>query len=653
MNLWVKENGAKIAFGYRSIYAGRAFRPAFLNRRATGSIANHATNPAHYWTSGLVIFCLCVLLYNLGTAVLFEPDEGRNAEVAREILLLRDWVTPHYDFIPRLDKPISYFWLVALSFRLFGPSEWSARLPSVLAAFACLSVTYVLARAMFGGWAALWSTLVLLTTIEFFALSRIVILDMLLTFFFSLALCAFFLGQREELAVKRRVYFSVMYVALGAATLVKGPIGLLLPAAVISFYLFFSERWPLLRRLELPLGLALFMLTALPSKVIARWRNAGYLGVFFREVFTAGWALLRRLNLPLGLALFVLTVVPWYLMAENRNPGYLRYFLWEENLARFATTRFNRNQPWYFFLLILPVGFFPWTALLPAALVGFWKRQFDNRRLFLLLWAGLPLVFFSLSSSKLPHYILPIYPPVAIIVGVSVAGILEDSKRKWRWLRLFPAFGFFLLSCITTLVALGSDFLTPEVQAYVQIAFPSPPVSLIIGLIVLALVIFLAARWRYLRRQGCLYSLTALSFALFVLASMPIVAAVATNRSSQQLAEKAVPLIRPEDQLVLYDGYFSSLPFYLDIQRPIWVIWSGNKSTVLGSNYVALNRPEPAPGYGNILYSHEEFAEKRKESKRALVVFVSSRNLPRLESLLGTQAETLVEAGDTAVVRFN
>ena len=228
--------------------------------------------------------------------MLFEPDEGRNAEIAREILLLKDWVTPHYDFIPRLDKPISYFWLVALSFRLFGLSEWSARLPSALAALACLSVTYALARAMFGRWAALWSVLVLLTSIEFFAFSRIVILDMLLTFFFTLALCTFFWGQREVLAEKRRLYFSVMYVALGAATLVKGPIGFLLPAAVIFFYRFLTKRWALLRRLNLPLGLALFMLTAVPGSVTAESRNPGYLRHSFWEVLTKRWALLRKLN---------------------------------------------------------------------------------------------------------------------------------------------------------------------------------------------------------------------------------------------------------------------------------------------------------------------------------------------------------------------
>ena len=119
----------KIAFRYRWNCARSAPPSRIVNHCATGTLRTIIIPPANYWTIGLIVFCLCVLFSHLGTAVLFEPDEGRNAEIAREILLLRDWVTPHYDFIPRLDKPISYFWLVALSFHLFGLSEWSARLP--------------------------------------------------------------------------------------------------------------------------------------------------------------------------------------------------------------------------------------------------------------------------------------------------------------------------------------------------------------------------------------------------------------------------------------------------------------------------------------------------------------------------------------------
>ena len=123
--------------------------------------------PPKYFIIAVCLFCIVILFSNLGGAALFEPDEGRNAEIAREILLLDDWVTPHYDFIPRLDKPMLFFGLVAFSFKFFGLSEWSARLPSVVAALGCLSLVYVLARYLAGRWAAFWSVLILVTSIEF------------------------------------------------------------------------------------------------------------------------------------------------------------------------------------------------------------------------------------------------------------------------------------------------------------------------------------------------------------------------------------------------------------------------------------------------------------------------------------------------------
>jgi hypothetical protein len=207
-----------------------AFVMRVLNCFAPSSNKNDIADSPRYWTIGLFIFSAWVLFSNLGVVALIESDEGRNAEIAREILLLRDWVTPHYDFIARLDKPILFFDLVALSYKVFGISEWSARLPSALTAFGCLSLTYFFSGSLFGRWAALWSALILLTSLEFFALSRIVILDMLLTFFLTLALCCFFLGQRGVDQGKGKMSFLLMYVAMGAATLVKGPIGVMLPA---------------------------------------------------------------------------------------------------------------------------------------------------------------------------------------------------------------------------------------------------------------------------------------------------------------------------------------------------------------------------------------------------------------------------------------
>jgi 4-amino-4-deoxy-L-arabinose transferase-like glycosyltransferase len=575
-----------------------------LNWVAPSSNKNKVADSPRYWTIGLFIFIAWVLFSNLGVAALIEPDEGRNAEIAREILLLRDWVTPHYDFIARLDKPILFFDLVALSYKVFGISEWSARLPSALTAFGCLSLTYFFSRSLFGRWAAFWSTLILLTSLEFFALSRIVILDMLLTFFLTLALCCFFLGQRGVERGGRKIQFVLMYAAMGAATLVKGPIGVMLPTAVIVFYLVFTKRWMLVRHMEIPLGISIFLLTA----------------------------------------------APWYILVEYRNPGYLHHFFWKENVARFATSQFKHSGSWYYFIMVLSAGFLPWTVMLPTTIANLWKRSLDGERLFMILWIALPLLGFSLSSSKLPHYILPIFPPLAIVVGMTVAKVLTNSSAKTSWLLSFPAVFFFLLSIVVILLALWPQFLPYRLQGYVHATFAGTSTWLFIAINVALVLVLVGIRRRLGGRQIFLYAATCIGFAVFILCAEPILATVSLNRSSKQLAEKAVLFIRDKDQLVLYGGYPSSLPFYLNIQRPIWVVWSGKKSKVLGSDYVAKERPEPAANYGKVLYTHEEFAELWKTSKQRFVVFVDSGAVDRFERLIGPRPRILFQHGDTVLV---
>jgi 4-amino-4-deoxy-L-arabinose transferase-like glycosyltransferase len=550
----------------------------------------------------LFIFCLFIVFSDLGGAALFEPDEGRNAEVAREILLLDDWVTPHYDFIPRLDKPIFFFWLVAFSFKLFGLSEWSARLPSVLAGLGCLSLAYILARSMFGRWAALWSVLILLTCVEFFALSRIVILDMTLTLFLSLTLAFFWFGHLSA-GRSKRTLFLLMYAAMGVATLIKGPVGFMLPAAVIFFYLLFSRKWIVLREMEILSGVPVFLLT----------------------------------------------VGSWYVAVELCNPGYLRHFLWEENLARFATTRFKRSEPWYYFIVVLVAGFFPWTVLLPIGIADLRKRSLTDEQLFLILWIALPFFVFSLSASKLPHYILPLYPPLAILVGAMIAKVFTDSSAKISWVLSLPATSFFALASMAVLLIIGADFLPDQIQAHVHAVFPRTPISLAVGLLVTVMIGVLAIKRGLWRRPLYLYAGTAVGFALFILVAEPITAAVSLNRSSKQLAEKAALVIREGDQLVLYEKYLSSLPFYLNIQQPIWVVWSGNKSKVLGSEYVANERPEPAAGYGKILYTYEEFANRLLVAKNRLVVFIDDDAFDNLATM-GGSPRRLFQNGGTSVV---
>ena len=576
----------------------RSFAP--VERALVYNPRGLSSEPSQYWTVGLLLFGISILLLNLGGAALFEPDEGRNAEIAREILLLKDWVTPHYDFIPRLDKPMLFFGLVALSYKLFGISEWAARLPSALAALACLCITYRFASSLFGRRAGLWSALILLSSMEFFAMSRAVLMDMTLTCFVSLALWSFCLGQRGFESARGKRQFLLMYAAVAIAILLKGPIGFLLPAGVIGIYLLVTKRW----------------------------------------------SLLRQMQIPLGIALVILTVVPWYLAAESSNPGYLRYFLWEENLHRFTSAQFNRSGPWYYFIGVLAGGLFPWTVLLPTMIADLWKRPPTDERLLLILWIAFPLLFFSLSSSKLPHYILPIYPPLAIILAALIDKLLTDSTVKKTRIVWFPPITFCLVSFAVSITILWPELLPQRLLVYRGEDFSGQPLFLVVGLqlIPVVAVLFTDEGWP---KQPFLYPATAIGFALLVLSANPIWIAISLDRSSKELAARVAPSIQSDDQLVLYGGYPSSLPFYLNIQRPIWIIAPADSLKILGSSYVAKQRPEPATGYGKVLYTREEFAGLWKKSKNRLVVFIKSSAVDRWE---GSGASTIARVGETSVV---
>jgi hypothetical protein len=184
----------------------------------------------------------------------------------------------------------------------------------------------------------------------------------------------------------------------------------------------------------------------------------------------------------------------------------------------------------------------------------------------------------------------------------------------------------------------------------VHTTFAKILVLLVTG-IVAALIFALVGIRRHLwRRQGFLYLATSVGFVLFILCAELIVVTVSTQRSSKQLAHKASLFIGEDDQIVLFQGYPSSLPFYLKIQRPIWVVWSGNKRTVLGSDYIAKERPQPAEGYGEVLFTYDQFSEIWNNSKRRLVVFLDSGAVDRLKLLVGVKPRVLLKVGDTFLV---
>lgn len=554
------------------------------------------------WAGALAVLCWFVLFHGLGGPALLEPDEGRNAEVAREVLALDDWVTPHYDFIPYLDKPMSFYWLVAGAYRIFGVSEFSARLPSALAALGCLLLAYAMARTSLGAEASPWSGLVLATSPAFMAFSRATIFDMPLAFFITLALWSFRRGEGAG-GKSRRIFFLLMWGAMAAATLIKGPVGTAIPGMVIAAYLLLTRRRSLLGQMEPVLGPAVFLLIA----------------------------------------------APWYAWAEARNPGYLQYFLFEENFLRYLTPHFNRGQPWHYYGLVLAVGFFPWSALLHLPFKGIRSAAKNDGRIFLLLWIALPLLFFSFSSAKQPGYILPVFPPLAVLTGGAIARALEAPAGRARlslaipWLILLAVFGYFSLALfVPGLLPANLRDSPPEVLLFIhRISWPWIP-----ALLVLLLAGTGASLWA---KPAPYYFIACAFFLVFHLFGLAIMDNISRTRSSDGLAAKALPLVRPGDRLVVYNDYRSSLPFYLRVQDPIWMVLPERKGAVMGSFYMAEKKPRPARG-GDVVLGFDKLAEVWDHSPARLLVFVEVKKLPQLEKLTGRPARRLLTADGIALV---
>ncbi len=478
----------------------------------------------------------------------FEPDEGRNAEVAREMLVTHRWLTPHYEGLPYLDKPSLYFWFVAGSFEAFGLNEAAGRLPSALAALGVLILAWWLARDMFGAPTALRAGLALVTAPLMIAFARIVIFDMPLTFFVTLAMvCYWKLGTS---GVRPRALEALMWSALGLATFMKGPVGFIVPLLSIVVY------------------------------EIARGR--------FRE--------LRKLRWVWGVPLMLAFVLPWFIAVSLRHPDFPHYALWTESLERFATSHADRGGAFYYYVPVYFAAFFPWSFFLLYA--GFnrlrsWRSLRDERNaaaLYLLAWAGTIFVFFSISRSKLPGYFLPALVPLSLLMGLVWRRRPDDpATRAPDWLTagfatlMLLGLGAILLAELAHYGVLPQRWeakLPPDVAALIG------PALIVTGVILTALGWLgrdFAARARQKAPSRAAFSILALTVPLIAVRWAPLLVRDAADHSSRRLARTI--LESPERNLPIY-GYFyfrTSLPFYL--RRKVAVVTGSGVE--LTSNYIS------------------------------------------------------------------
>ena len=335
--------------------------------------------------SAWILFALAVvwfaLFFRLGALPLLQPDEGRNAEVAREMKESGAWLSPSYNGITYLDKPAFYFKAVALSLAAFGDNETAARLPSAVFGLALLAMTFVFCRRVHGTRCAIMAVIIIATMPLYVVFSRTIIFDMTLAFFVSAAIFAGYCAEECE-GKSRRNWYLLGALAAGFATLVKGPVGFLIP------------------------GLVLFVFH----------RVEGRRGVW------------KRFFAPLNLLVFFGVTLPWFIGLSLQHPDFPYYGLIEESFHRFTTTTFHRTQPFYFYALIVAGLFLPWSFILPEAGVAAWKNKklMTSADRLCLVWAVVVVIFFSLSKSKLPGYILT----ATVACGILVARFFEQAMAN-------------------------------------------------------------------------------------------------------------------------------------------------------------------------------------------------------------------------------
>lgn len=449
----------------------------------------------------------------LGARPLFVPDEGRYAEIAREMVMTRDYVTPYLNSIKYFEKPALFYWLESAAIHLGGLNIWSLRSVNALLGLLGCILTYCTTRQLYDRTTGLFAAFILGTSLLYFVMVHMVSLDLPVTVFLSLTLYAFLLATQETSARTRRLFMWGAAIAAACAVMTKGLIGIVFPGMIIVAWL----------------------------------------------TFTNSWAQLKRLYLPSSILIFFLVAAPWHILVGQRNPEFYYFYFIRQHFLRYTMLKIGHYQPAWFFIPNLILGFFPWIVFLPVAIAKTlprsWQQCQKNKiELFFILWAALIFIFFSFSKSKLIPYILPVIPPLAILT----AHYLRQAILNKSTLEIKICYACLLI--FSTLIA-AVLFISPH-----HIAIPEPKTAAIfLGFAATFLMLGMIVATYYAFKQCIHYAVittivTAWIFLSFFHAALPSM----DTRTIRPLTTLLKPLLKPEDQVTAYNQYYQDLPFYLE-----------------------------------------------------------------------------------------
>lgn len=515
-----------------------------------------------------------VFFLNLGVPQLWDEDEPKNAACAREMLERGDWVVPMFNYELRTAKPVLLYWFMMTAYEMFGVSEFGARFWSAVLGIGTCLLTYGMGRRLFSPQVGLWSALILAAALMFGVASRAATPDAPLIFFSTLALSVFVWGipharwvadpapaeangsghsacdtLRQHIPQAWSTYLW-MYAAMGLAVLAKGPVGVALPTLILMGFLW-SRNWNTQRS------------TAVRSSEtgsVSRWSVLLKLArsVCPDEIWRIGWVLR-----PLTAVVIVAAVaLPWYVWVGWRTDGaWIAGFLGKHNVSRFVQPLEGHSGPIFYYVIAVLIGFFPWSLFLPLACVRLVQRLRTSQvRMagdeFCACWAVLYIGFFSLASTKLPSYVLPAYPALALITGRWLVEWLAQPVRTARWV---PRSGFATFAAIGLAFVIAIPLLTSKFMPhnwYIGWA----------GLIPLAGGVIACVQYERQRLAQAVCTFGAASL-MFVMSVFGIVAVQINPHQTSAALMAGIFQKTSEPQIAAYDYFEPSLAYYAG--RPV------------------------------------------------------------------------------------
>ncbi len=467
--------------------------------------------PSRRWQLILLAALTLAWFGSLDHRRLIKPDEGRYAEIAREMAARGDWVTPRLNGIKYFEKPPLQYWVTAAAFKVFGERDWTARVWPAGTSFLGILLAWFAGRRLFGEAAGWLAAVALASSFFYLVIGHFNTLDMGLCFFLQLAFSGFLLAQRaDRSSAGCRNWMLLAWAGAALAVLSKGLISLVLPGATLVLY-------------------------SLVTRDLSPW---------------------RKLHPLPGLAVFFAIAAPWHVLASLQNPEFAHFYFIHEHFERFLTKVHGRVEPWWYFGPVLFAAALPWSTLAIHAALAQWKDRGEAGRAlrFLAIWSAFTLLFFSASGSKLPSYILPVLPALALMVGALLTRISSLAMALHASLTVVLAtIALSLVHRVTD----RADADTPLalLQAYETVLLGAAVVWLLGGLIAVGL----ACRKR---TGGAALSLAIGTFAMGM-AAMLGHEHLSPSNSAWHIAQQVKPMLVPNARIYAV-GYFEhTLPYYL------------------------------------------------------------------------------------------